>query len=105
MRGAFFLAFAAVTSLLAHSSYHVGPDPGGRRCRLHRLRRRVEPRLHAEWRRGKPEYGTSAVHASLVSKAEGPLATLVLPSATGGTNWPGGSSIPRRTCCTLSRKP
>jgi quinoprotein glucose dehydrogenase len=32
--------------------------------------------------------------APLVSKAEGPLATLVLPSATGGTNWPGGSYDP-----------
>jgi quinoprotein glucose dehydrogenase len=29
-----------------------------------------------------------------VSKMEGPLATLVLPSATGGTNWPGGSYDP-----------
>ena len=30
----------------------------------------------------------------VVSKIEGPLATLVLPSATGGTNWPGGSYDP-----------
>ena len=30
----------------------------------------------------------------MVSKAEGPLATLVLPSATGGTNWPGGAYDP-----------
>jgi quinoprotein glucose dehydrogenase len=29
-----------------------------------------------------------------VSKADGPLGTLVLPSATGGTNWPGGSYDP-----------
>jgi quinoprotein glucose dehydrogenase len=29
-----------------------------------------------------------------VSKKEGPLATLVLPSATGGTNWPGASYDP-----------
>src|SRR5215831_13277494 len=32
--------------------------------------------------------------APVVSKPEGPLATLVLPSATGGTNWPGGSYDP-----------
>jgi quinoprotein glucose dehydrogenase len=30
----------------------------------------------------------------VVSVKEGPLATLVLPSATGGTNWPGGSYDP-----------
>jgi quinoprotein glucose dehydrogenase len=30
----------------------------------------------------------------VVSVREGPLATLVLPSATGGTNWPGGSYDP-----------
>ena len=30
----------------------------------------------------------------VVSKADGPLATLTLPSATGGTNWPGGSYDP-----------
>src|SRR3954469_5267527 len=29
-----------------------------------------------------------------VSRVEGPLGTLVLPSATGGTNWPGGSYDP-----------
>jgi quinoprotein glucose dehydrogenase len=32
--------------------------------------------------------------APVVSKTEGPLATLILPSATGGTNWPGGSYDP-----------
>src|SRR5207247_330413 len=30
----------------------------------------------------------------VVSRTEGPLGTLVLPSATGGTNWPGGSYDP-----------
>ncbi|MBI1872832.1 MAG: pyrroloquinoline quinone-dependent dehydrogenase [Acidobacteria bacterium] len=30
----------------------------------------------------------------VVSQKEGPLATLVLPSATGGANWPGGSYDP-----------
>ncbi len=30
----------------------------------------------------------------VVSKLGGPLATLVLPSATGGTNWPGGAYDP-----------
>ena len=30
----------------------------------------------------------------VVSKAEGPLATLTLASAGGGTNWPGGSYDP-----------
>jgi quinoprotein glucose dehydrogenase len=30
----------------------------------------------------------------VVSKWEGPLATLILPSATGGPNWPGGSLDP-----------
>jgi quinoprotein glucose dehydrogenase len=30
----------------------------------------------------------------VVSKAEGPIATLILPSAGGGTNWPGGSYDP-----------
>src|SRR5581483_8563289 len=30
----------------------------------------------------------------VVSKIDGPLATLALPSATGGTNWPGGSYDP-----------
>jgi quinoprotein glucose dehydrogenase len=30
----------------------------------------------------------------VVSRAEGPLATLALPSATGGANWPGGSYDP-----------
>jgi len=30
----------------------------------------------------------------VVSRAEGPLGTLVLPSTTGGTNWPGGSYDP-----------
>src|SRR5262249_25053164 len=29
-----------------------------------------------------------------VSKVEGPLATLVLPSTNGGANWPGGSFDP-----------
>ena len=29
-----------------------------------------------------------------VSKAEGPLGTLTMPGATGGTNWPGGSYDP-----------
>ena len=32
--------------------------------------------------------------APVVSKPQGPLATLILPSATGGTNWPGGSYDP-----------
>ena len=32
--------------------------------------------------------------APVVSKSQGPLATLILPSATGGTNWPGGSYDP-----------
>jgi len=30
----------------------------------------------------------------VVSKIDGPLGTLVLPSATGGTNWPGGAFDP-----------
>ena len=30
----------------------------------------------------------------VVSKVEGPLATLVMASAGGGTNWPGGSYDP-----------
>src|SRR4029450_2231817 len=30
----------------------------------------------------------------VVSKAEGPIGTLMLPSAGGGTNWPGGSFDP-----------
>ena len=30
----------------------------------------------------------------VVSKADGPLATIVSPGATGGANWPGGSYDP-----------
>ena len=36
----------------------------------------------------------SAVPPPVVSKWDGPLGTLMLPSNTGGTNWPGGALDP-----------
>ena len=53
------------------------------------------PALHEEAVKLAARYRIGPMFtAPLVSKAEGPLATLVLPSATGGTNWPGGSYDP-----------
>ena len=40
---------------------------------------------------------------AVVSKWEGPLATLMLPNMTGGTNWQGARSIPRRASSTSFR--
>ena len=53
------------------------------------------PALRAEAVKQVAKYKIGPIFtAPTVSKAEGPLGTLVLPSATGGTNWPGGSYDP-----------
>ena len=53
------------------------------------------PELHAEAVKLVAKYKLGPIFTPpVVSKLEGPLATLVLPSATGGTNWPGGAYDP-----------
>jgi len=53
------------------------------------------PELHAEAVKLVARYKLGPMfEPPLVSKLDGPLATLHLPSATGGTNWPGGSYDP-----------
>jgi len=53
------------------------------------------PELHAEAEKVVAKYKIGPIFTPpTVSKAEGPLATLVLPSVLGGTNWPGGSFDP-----------
>jgi len=53
------------------------------------------PELRAEGAKVVSRYKIGPVFTPpVVSKAEGPLATLVLASAGGGTNWPGGSYDP-----------
>jgi len=53
------------------------------------------PELRAEGVKVVSRYKIGPVFTPpVVSKAEGPLATLVLASAGGGTNWPGGSYDP-----------
>ena len=53
------------------------------------------PELRAEGRKVISRYKYGPIFTPpVVSKAEGPLATLVLASAGGGTNWPGGSYDP-----------
>jgi quinoprotein glucose dehydrogenase len=53
------------------------------------------PELRAEAVAQVAKYKVGPIFtAPTVSKLEGPLGTLVLPSATGGTNWPGGSYDP-----------
>jgi len=53
------------------------------------------PELHAEAEKLVAKYKIGPIFTPpAVSKAEGPLATLVLPSVLGGTNWPGGSFDP-----------
>ena len=53
------------------------------------------PELRAEGRKVILRYQIGPIFtAPVVSKAEGPLATLVLAAAGGGTNWPGGSYDP-----------
>ena len=53
------------------------------------------PELHAEALALVAKYKIGPMFTPpVVSIRDGPLATLVLPSATGGTNWPGGSYDP-----------
>lgn len=53
------------------------------------------PELRAEAVKLIERYRTGPIFTPpVVSQKEGPLATLVLPSATGGANWPGGSYDP-----------
>jgi quinoprotein glucose dehydrogenase len=53
------------------------------------------PALHEEALKVASMYKIGPMFtAPVVSKPQGPLATLILPSATGGTNWPGGSYDP-----------
>ena len=53
------------------------------------------PELRAEGRKIISRYKIGPIFTPpVVSKAEGPLATLTLASAGGGTNWPGGSYDP-----------
>jgi quinoprotein glucose dehydrogenase len=53
------------------------------------------PELHAEAVQLVSKYKLGPIFTPpVVSKLDGPLATLVLPSATGGTNWPGGAYDP-----------
>jgi len=53
------------------------------------------PELRAEGQKAISKYKYGPVFTPpVVSKVEGPLATLVLASAGGGTNWPGGSYDP-----------
>lgn len=53
------------------------------------------PELHREALKLIEKYRMGPIFTPpVVSKIDGPLATLVLPSATGGTNWPGGAYDP-----------
>src|SRR5205085_11598305 len=53
------------------------------------------PELHAEALRLASRYRMGPIFTPpSFSKAEGPLATLNLPTATGGANWEGGSFDP-----------
>jgi len=53
------------------------------------------PELHAEALRTVAKYKIGPIFTPPVeSKFEGPLATLIMPSATGGANWQGGSFDP-----------
>src|SRR5262249_21606538 len=53
------------------------------------------PELRAEAEKIAAKYKLGPIFTPpSVSKLEGPLATLVLPSATGGTNWQGGAYDP-----------
>jgi quinoprotein glucose dehydrogenase len=53
------------------------------------------PELHAEAEKIIEKYRVGPLFTPpSVSKAEGPLATIVSPGATGGANWPGGSYDP-----------
>ncbi len=53
------------------------------------------PELRAEGRKLISRYKFGPIFTPpVVSKAEGPLATLTMAAASGGTNWPGGSYDP-----------
>jgi quinoprotein glucose dehydrogenase len=53
------------------------------------------PELHAEAEKLVSKYKIGPLFtAPTVSKADGPLATIVSPGALGGANWPGGSYDP-----------
>ena len=53
------------------------------------------PELRAEAIKQVAKYKIGPIFTPpTVSRVDGPLGTLVLPSATGGTNWPGGSYDP-----------
>jgi quinoprotein glucose dehydrogenase len=53
------------------------------------------PELRAEAIKQVEKYKIGPIFTPpTVSRIDGPLGTLVLPSATGGTNWPGGSYDP-----------
>ena len=63
------------------------------------------PALHAEAVEGTKVFrkGPISTPGSLADAADGTSGTLVLPSFTGGANWEGRRSIPRRACCTSAR--
>jgi quinoprotein glucose dehydrogenase len=53
------------------------------------------PELRAEAEKVVSRYQIGPIFTPpVVSKADGPLATLVSPGAQGGTNWPGGAYDP-----------
>jgi quinoprotein glucose dehydrogenase len=53
------------------------------------------PELRAEGRKVMSRYKIGPIFTPpVVSKADGPLATLTMAAASGGTNWPGGSYDP-----------
>ena len=53
------------------------------------------PELHAEAEKIVSKYKIGPLFTPpSVSKADGPLATIVSPGALGGANWPGGSYDP-----------
>jgi quinoprotein glucose dehydrogenase len=55
------------------------------------------PELHAEAVKLVSKYKIGPIFtAPVVSKLEGPLATLVMPGSLGGTNWPGGAYDPEK---------
>ncbi len=57
----------------------------------------MTPEIHEEAIRIASKYRLGPIFTPpALSRAEGPLATLVSPGATGGTNWPGGSYDPER---------
>ena len=89
--GEYVFADAAVSAERARSTFQLRPA-GVCRRRSDRLHTGVA-RRGAEGHLEDTRYGPIFT-PPVVSKVEGPLATLVLAAAGGGTNWPGGSYDP-----------